>query len=61
LLSAGLVRSARHITSGGWISSVVGHTWLAFGIVFLLALVFAVVAQHQFPDAHSLVDVLRRL
>ena len=61
LLSAGLVRSTRHITSGGWIGSVVGHTWFAFALVFVLALVFAVVAQHKFPDAHSLVDVLRRL
>ena len=61
LLSAGLVRSTRHITGGGWISSVVGHTWFAFAVVFVLALLFAVVAQHRFPDAHSLVDVLRRL
>jgi len=61
LLSAGLVRSTRHITSGGWIASVVGHTWFAFAVVFVLALVFAVVAQHRFPDAHSLVDVLSRL
>jgi hypothetical protein len=61
LLSAGLVRSTRHITSGGWISSVVGHTWFAFAIVLVLALIFAIVAQHRFPDAHSLVDVLRRL
>jgi hypothetical protein len=61
LLSAGLVRSTRHITSGGWVSSVVGHTWFAFALVFVLALVFAVVAQHRFPDAHSVVDVLNRL
>ena len=61
LLSAGLVRSTRHITSGGWIGSVVGHTWFAFALVFVLALVFAVVAQRHFPEAHSLVDVVRRL
>jgi hypothetical protein len=61
LLSAGLVRSTRHIASGGWISSVVGHTWFAFAVVFVLAFVFAIVAQHRFPDAHSLVDVLRRM
>lgn len=61
LLSAGLVRSTRRITSGGWIGSVVGHTWFAFAVVFVLALVFAIVAQRTFPDAHSLVDVLRSL
>jgi hypothetical protein len=61
LLSAGLVHSTRHITGGGWISSVVGHTWLAFAVVFVLALAFAFVAQHRFPDADSLIDVLRML
>jgi hypothetical protein len=61
LLSAGLVRSAKHIASGGWVASVVGHTWIAFAIVFVLALAFALVAQHRFPDAHTLAEVLHRL
>ena len=61
LLSAGLVRSTRHITSGGWVSSVVGHTWIAFGAVFALALAFALVAQHRFPDAQTMFDVVSRL
>ncbi len=61
MLSAGLVRPTKHIATGGWISSVVGHTWIAFTVVFVLALAFAVVAQRHFPDAHTLTEVLRRL
>ncbi len=61
LLSAGLVRSTRHIAAGGWIASVVSHTWLAFLAVFALALVFALVAQHRFPDARTILDVIHRL
>ena len=61
MLSAGLVRSTRHIASGGWVASVVGHTWFAFAVVVVLAIAFAVVAQNHFPEAHTLVDVVRRL
>jgi hypothetical protein len=61
MLSAGLVKSTKHIASGGWVASVVGHTWIAFGFVFVLALAFAIVAQHRFPEARTLADVVRRL
>ncbi|MEO8509154.1 MAG: hypothetical protein ABI593_16135 [Betaproteobacteria bacterium] len=61
MLSAGLVRSTRRIAGTGWIGSVVGHTWLAFAAVFVLAVVFALVAQAHFPDARTLADVVRRL
>ena len=61
MLSAGLVRPARHIASGGWVASVVGRTWIAFAVVFVLAMAFAVVAQRHFPDAHTLADVIRKL
>ncbi|MFO1314968.1 MAG: hypothetical protein U1F58_05145 [Burkholderiales bacterium] len=61
MLSAGLVRPTRHIATGGWIASVVGHTWLAFAVVLVLAIAFAIVAQRHYPDAHTLVDVIRRL
>lgn len=61
LLSAGLVRSTRHIAAGGWVASVVGHTWLAFAVVFVLAMAFAVVAQRHFPEARTLLDVVRAL
>jgi hypothetical protein len=61
MLSAGLVRSTRHIASGGWVASVVGHTWFAFALVFVLAIAFAVVAQRHYPDARTLADVVRRL
>ena len=62
LLSAGLVRPTRRIAAtGGWVASVVGHTWIAFAVVFALAMAFAVVAQRHFPDARTLADVIRRL
>lgn len=61
MLSAGLVRSTRRIAGSGWIGSVIGHTWLAFAAVFVLAVVFALVAQAHFPDARTLADVVRRL
>lgn len=61
MLSAGLARSTRHITSGGWIASVVGHTWFAFALVFVLAIAFAVVAQNHYPEARTIGDVVRRL
>lgn len=61
LLSAGLVRSTRRMASGGWVASVLGNTWIAFSMVALLAIVFALVAQHVYPDARSIVDVVRHL
>jgi len=61
LLSAGLVRSTRRMASGGWVTSVVGNTWIAFTVVALLAIVFALAAQHVYPDARSIVDVVRHL
>lgn len=61
LLSAGLVKSTRRIATGHWVTSVVGHTWVAFGVVFVLALAFALVAQHYVPEARTVGDVLRRL
>jgi len=61
MLSAGLVKSTRHIASGGWVASVVGHTWIAFAFVFVLALAFAIVAQHKYPEARTLADVVHRL
>lgn len=61
MLSAGLVRSTRHIASGGWVASVVGHTWFAFALVFVLAMVFAVIAQRHYPEARTILDVVRAL
>lgn len=61
LLSAGLVRGARRLANQGWMASVVGNTWLAFTVVFVLAMAFALVARHYYPEARTLSDVLRRL
>lgn len=61
LLSAGLVRGTRRLANNGWMASVIGNTWLAFTVVFALAMAFALVAQHYFPEARTLSDVLRRM
>lgn len=61
LLSAGLVKSTRRMASGHWVTSVIGHTWIPFAVVAVMAIGFALVAQHHYPEARTLPDVLRRL
>jgi hypothetical protein len=61
VLSGGLIRSTRRIGTGGWVGSVVRDTWWPFAIVFVLSLAFALTAQHYYPDALTLRDVLRHL
>lgn len=61
MLSAGLVKPTRRIVSGDWMASVVGNTWIAFVAVAILAIGFALVAQHVYPLAHTLPDVLWHL
>lgn len=61
LLSAGLVRGTRRLARNGWMASVVGNTWIAFSVVFVLAIAFALAAQHYYPEARTLSDVLRRI
>jgi hypothetical protein len=60
LLSGGLVRSSRRIATTGWMGSVVRDTWLPFACVLVLTLVFAAVSRHVYPDAHTVLEVLRR-
>lgn len=61
MLSAGLVRPTRRIVSGDWMASVLGNTWFAFTTVAILAIGFALVAQHVYPQAQTLPDVLWHL
>lgn len=61
VLSGGLIRSTRRIGAGGWVGSVVRDTWWSFATVFVFALAFAITAQHYYPDALTLRDVVRRL
>ncbi len=61
MLSAGLVRPTRRIVSGDWMASVLGNTWIAFFAVAILAIGFALVAQHVYPQARTLPDVLWHL
>ena len=59
MLSAGLVRSVRRIGDSGWVGSVVSDTWVAFAGVLVLTVIFALVARHYYPDAHTLREVWR--
>lgn len=61
MLSAGLVKPTRRIVSGDWMASVVGNTWIAFVAVAILAIGFALIAQHVYPLARTLPDVLWHL
>jgi hypothetical protein len=61
LLSGGLVRSARRMSSDGWVGSVIHDTRWPFLIVFATALAFALAAQHYYPDAQTIRDVIRHL
>jgi hypothetical protein len=60
MLSAGLIRSVRRIGDSGWVASVVSDTWMAFAGVLILTVIFAAVARHYYPDAHTLREVWRR-
>lgn len=60
MLSAGLVRSVRRIGDSGWVGSVIADTWVAFAGVLVLTIIFAAVARHYYPDAHTLREVWRR-
>jgi hypothetical protein len=61
LLSAGLVRSAGRAPDEDWLGSVVRNTRLAFTLVFVVVVVFAMAAQHYFPEARTLAEVWRRM
>jgi hypothetical protein len=61
LLSAGLARKTHAMTSGSWVGSVIGHTWLAFAVVLALTLTFGWLAHKHNPDARTMAEVIRRL
>ena len=60
MLSAGLIRSTKRIGDSGWMGSVVSDTWMAFAGVLVLTVIFAAVAAHYYPDAHTLREVWRK-
>ncbi len=60
MLSAGLIRSVKRIGDSGWVGSVVSDTWVAFAGILVLTVIFAAVARHYYPDAHTLREVWSR-
>ncbi|HET7747096.1 MAG TPA: hypothetical protein VFM29_07320, partial [Vicinamibacteria bacterium] len=59
LLASTLVRGARQADAAGWLSPAVKATVIPFGIMFLLATGFGVVANKKCPTARRAVDVVR--
>jgi hypothetical protein len=43
------------------VGSVLRDTWIPFVAVLALTLVFAAVAHHYHPDAHTLREIIRML
>jgi len=61
MLAAGLVKSAAKWRDACWETRLLRATWIPFVIVTALAIAMAVVAQHVFPDARTLADVVHAL
>ena len=59
MLAGGLIRSSRRWRDASWQLSLFKATWIPFAVIFVLAVVTAVLAVELFPEAHTLPDVLR--
>lgn len=59
MLAGGLIRGTRRWRDASWQLSLFKATWIPFAVIFVLAVVTAVIAAQVFPDAHTLPDVLR--
>jgi hypothetical protein len=58
-LSGSLHPATRRISAEDWVGSVWRDTRIPFVIVLLLALAFAGLAYHYYPEAHTVREVLR--
>ncbi|MCE9599301.1 MAG: hypothetical protein K8S54_15160 [Spirochaetia bacterium] len=59
LLSAGLVNSAKAMSTGSWVGSVLSRTWIPFSLVTAVAAILGLVIGHFCPDAEKLMDAIR--
>jgi hypothetical protein len=59
LLASGLVRASRRIHTLDWAGSVFKATWIPFGIVLVLIMVFTLVAHQYCPQATKLPEVVQ--
>ena len=60
-LATGLLRRARGIDAPHWSGSVFRATWLPFAVVTGLSLGFGMIAQSLYPEAHTVVELYRRM
>ncbi len=59
LLAGGLIKSGKDVSDPDWIGSLIKATWLPFGIVLVVAWIFAVVAGALMPQAQTFNEVWR--
>ena len=59
MLAGGMVKSSQRWRDASWETSLFKSTWIAFVLIFVLAVGTAVLAARLFPTAHTLPDVIR--
>ncbi len=59
LLSAHMVRGAKAIGSGSWVRALFAATYVPFLVVSSFALLFAIYAGANFPQAHTAGEVIK--
>lgn len=59
VLSAGLIKSARSMSSGNWIGSVLSRTWIPFSLITVLAGVLGFVIRNFCPGAEKLAEAIK--
>ncbi|MBL8020280.1 MAG: hypothetical protein JNM27_11490 [Leptospirales bacterium] len=59
MLSAGLIKSARSMSSGSWIGSVLSRTWIPFSLITALAGVLGFVIGSFCPGAEKLLEAIK--
>jgi len=59
LLTGGLIRSARNMSSGDWVGSVLRRTWIPFALIALISVILGFAIEHFCPGSHRLMDAIR--
>jgi hypothetical protein len=59
LLGSPLARGARAMDSANWVAALFRKTWIAFGVLALSAMAFALFCNEVFPTAKTIGDVLK--
>jgi hypothetical protein len=59
MLSAGLLKSARNISSAGWVGSIVRRSWIPFSVIALLGAVAGTIIGSYCPGAQKLSEAIQ--